>query len=107
MINRYRYEHNKKKYQNLVEYTRNNPNLAENIKKEMLDAMEKYRFAITWMKLEDVKELIEQCLIEGSSRPLRKQLHCIGVGNTYNPSDYGIYNNDKRPEKEDEGYNLD
>ena len=102
MINRY--EQNKQKYQNLVEYTINNPNIAEDIKKEICNVMEKYRLAIGWIEAQEVEELIEKCVTEGSSNPLKKELHCLVTGNFYDLDDD---RNRSKEDREDDCYNLD
>ena len=105
MISKYRYEQNKQKYQNLVDYTINQPKLEEDMKKEILKLMEKYRLAIAWMEVKEVEELIERCITEGNSRPLKKELHCIVTGNSYSVDD----SDDKKSkdDREEDCYNLD
>ena len=104
-----RYEQNKQKYQSLVEYTISQSNIEEDIKKEILKVMEKYRLAIGWMEVEEVEGLIEKCVTEGSSNPLKKELHCLVTGNVYGLDD--SYSDIKRKrskeDREDDCYNLD
>ena len=101
-----RYEQNKQKYQSLVEYTKNQPNIEEDIKKEILKVMEKYKMAIGWMEVEEVEELIEKCVTEGSSNPLKKELLGIVTGGNFHSLDDSDRNRSKE-DREDDCYNLD
>ena len=104
------YAQNKQKYQNLVEYTKSHqPKIEEELEKEILKVLEKYRIATGWMEEEDVEELIEKCVIQGSNRPLKKELLGLVSGNfdRLNDRDGDSEISRSKEDREEDCYNLD
>ena len=112
MISCNTYAQNKQKYQNLVEYTKSHqPKIEEDLEKEILKVMEKYKIAIGWMEEENVEELIEKCVTKGSNIPLKKELHGLVTGNFDRLDDRDGESESRRrrskEDREDDCFNLD
>ena len=109
MLSNYRYEQIRKKYKELVQYTTKESDIPEDIKKEILTIMERYRFMVGFMEENEFKELLQWCIKEKSSRPMQRGLHRLEFGVQDSGIEEGLYNDDKNNKAcdiEEDYYNL-
>jgi len=93
------YSKNKQKYEKAIEYVNSHPNISEDIKKEIVQKMEKYRISIYCMEEQEVYELLERCATTDSDQPIKKELHCIIFG--------GVHNDTKEHKTSSQGKDID
>ena len=97
------YKDNKKKYEEIIDYIENHPNMPEELRKEILNLIRKFKIMISCMGEEQVYNLIQLSVDSGDTESLKKELDIMAFGSK---KDY--YKNAKiRNSGKDEKYNLD
>ena len=74
------YRKNQEKYQKLIKYANNHLDIPKDVKKDIVEVMEKYRICISCMESQQVCDLIEKCSKAKSYIPLKKELHATIFG---------------------------
>ena len=82
------YEENKKKYENVIQYIRQNNNLTKELKQEIIEVTEKYRICIYAMEKQQIIQEIDRCQEKENVLPLKKYLHEIIFGNSKDTESY-------------------
>ena len=77
-----RYKENQQKYEAIVDYIENHSNITENLKKDILYVVEKYRSIVFVSEKQEIIDLIDVCIREGSKRKLQRSLHSVIFGNS-------------------------
>ena len=75
------YKENKKKYEKILEYIKQNTDLPKELKQELNEVAEKYRICIYTLEKEEIIEEIEKCKKAGNALPLKENLHKAIFGN--------------------------
>ena len=80
-----RYEKNQRQYADVLEYVNSSMNISEDIKKDMLETIEKYRICISCMEMEEIQSLVDKCAESNNIMPLQKQFHDTIFESSYCP----------------------
>ena len=78
MINRYK--DNIQKYNKIIDYINNHPNMSEDLRKEVLNLIQKFKIMISCMGEEQVYTLIQLSIDARDTEPLKKQLDIAAFG---------------------------
>ena len=103
------YKTNKQKYENSIQYVNNHSNMSEDLKKDVVAIMQKYRISIFCMEEQEVYDLIEQCAEDASSIVFKRELHAITRGSSGYSNDNSYYYESSgiKDKDNDDEYNLD
>ena len=89
-----RYKDNKQKYEEIIDYIKNNSDISNDLKKDISEVVEKYRaliFGSEQQEIQEIYDLIDECIRDGSKRKLQRTLHSWIFGNGgYDPDDMPI-----------------
>ena len=101
-----RYKTNQEKYKEIIDYIENHPNMLEELKKDILSIIGKYRVLIFCLEQQEICDLVDECIKAGNKKVLEKELHSMISGKVVD-HDVSVYQERRGNKIHENIYNLD
>ena len=98
-----KYKDNMQKYNEIIDYINSHPNMPEDLRKEILNLIQKFKVMIFCAGEKETYDLIDLSIKEGNTESLKKHLDITTFGRKRDYYKYAKLRNDRKDEK----YNLD